>query len=36
VVSRARLTLAFVNLALVAAWLGKLKVPATRTFSDGD
>ena len=35
VVNRARLTLALVNLALVAAWLGKFKL-AGRTFSDGD
>jgi hypothetical protein len=33
---RARLTLALVNLALVAAWLGQLRLPGFRTFSDGD
>jgi hypothetical protein len=33
---RARLILALVNLALVAAWLGQLRLPGTRTFSDGD
>jgi hypothetical protein len=31
---RARLTLALVNLALIAAWLGQFRL--TRTFSDGD
>lgn len=34
--SRARLTLALVNLALLAALLGQLKLPGARTFSDGD
>ena len=33
--SRARLTFALVNLALIAAWLGQFK-PGTRTFPDGD
>ena len=32
--SRARLILALVNLALIAAWLGQFRV--SRTFSDGD
>jgi hypothetical protein len=31
---RARLTLALVNLALIAAWLGQFR--PNRTFSDGD
>jgi hypothetical protein len=30
------LILALVNLALVAAWLGQLRLPWSRTFSDGD
>jgi hypothetical protein len=33
-VSRARLILALVNLALIAAWLGQFR--PNRTFSDGD
>ena len=33
--SRARLTFALVNLALVAAWAGAFKLPGF-TFSDGD
>jgi hypothetical protein len=33
-VSKARLILALVNLALVAAWLGQFR--PNRTFSDGD
>jgi hypothetical protein len=36
VVNRVRLTLALVNLALVAAWLAQFRLPGTRTFSDGD
>ncbi len=32
--SRARLILALVNLALIAAWLGQFR--PNRTFSDGD
>jgi hypothetical protein len=32
--SRARLTLAFVNLALIAAFLGHFRL--NKTFSDGD
>ena len=32
--SRARLILALVNLALVAAWIGQFRL--NRTFSDGD
>jgi len=32
--SRARLILALVNLALVAAWVGQFRL--NRTFSDGD
>ena len=32
--SRARLILVLVNLALIAAWLGQLR--PNRTFSDGD
>ena len=32
--SRARLTLAFVNLALIAAFLGQFR--PNKTFSDGD
>jgi hypothetical protein len=34
-VSRARVILALVNLALVAAWLGQFRLP-NLTFSDGD
>lgn len=34
--SRARLTLVLVNLALLAALLGQLRLPGVRTFSDGD
>jgi hypothetical protein len=33
-VSRARLTFALVNLALIAAWLGQFKFG--KTFPDGD
>jgi hypothetical protein len=33
--SRARLTLALVNLLVLAAFVGKFK-PGVRTFSDGD
>ena len=34
--SKARLTFALVNLALMAALLGQLKLPGGVTFSDGD